>query len=85
MQIHEITSRRLNEQGMLGALAKGIGTAVANKFVGATLGIDTRGGGPDDPQARLAPRPPVRPRADRRRRRRVSHPTPYCNTSNPRP
>lgn len=52
MQIHEITSRRLNEQGMLGALAKGIGTAVANKFVGATLGIDTRGGGPDDPQAR---------------------------------
>ncbi len=51
MQIHEITSRRLDE-GILGAIAGGLTKAVANQFVSSTLGIDPRTTPSTDPDAR---------------------------------
>lgn len=54
MQIYEITSRKKLDEGIGTALAGGLAKAVANKFVSSTLGIDPRGGGPDDPLSRSA-------------------------------
>lgn len=49
MLIYEITSRRLNEAGLVGSIA----SSLANKFVSSTLGIDAKAG-VTDPNAQQA-------------------------------
>jgi hypothetical protein len=51
MQIHEITARKLNEAGILGALGS-IAKAAGSKFVASTTGVDLTGAASDDPYAR---------------------------------